>query len=184
VSTRAPARAAPTAAGTTRRLRALAARSWTPQAIEQAAGIPARDVQRLLSGYRQVPPDLAAAVAGAYDRLWDRRPPQAGSAGREDAAAMAAGARRSGWAPPMAWDDDQIDLPDGQPARGWKPGAGSKRKAADLAEDATWVRQQGGYRHATEAEVAMRLGVTKAQLEKALSRARGYAGREAEAEAG
>ena len=72
----------------------------------------------------------------------------------------------------MAWDEEALDDPAGLPADGWKPFAGHLRKSADLAEDAQFVREHGGYRLASNTEVAMRLGVTKPQLEKALSRTR------------
>ncbi len=51
----------------------------------------------------------------------------------------------------------------------------------DIAEDARWVREHGGYRLATLAEVAVRLGVSRAALDKALERAArgGLEGREA-----
>ena len=71
----------------------------------------------------------------------------------------------------MAYDDDTIDLPDGDPGQGWKRTSRTTTRAVDLAEDARWLRQHGGYPHATSAELAMRLGVTKAALEKALARA-------------
>ena len=64
---------------------------------------------------------------------------------------------------------------DGRPADGWKRGKGTARRAADLVEDAEFVRETGGYRHAPVGEVAMRLGVTRTALEKALERTRGRA---------
>ena len=71
----------------------------------------------------------------------------------------------------MAYDDDTIDHPDGDPAPGWKRTNRTTIPAADLAEDAAWVSEHGGYRYATPAEIAVRLGVTKAALDKALQRA-------------
>jgi hypothetical protein len=144
----------PSAVGTRRRLRALAARSWSPQAIEKETGIPAQLIRRDLDGYDDLAPNLAGAVAAAYDRLWDRVPPTATRADREAAAAIADRAARSGWAPPLAWDDDQIDLPGARPEQGWRPRRRSSRRAAGLVEDAEFVREHGGYRDASTAQVS------------------------------
>jgi hypothetical protein len=101
--------------------------------------------------------------------VWE--PALATTAERAEAEAYREHAQRCGWPPPMAYDDDTIDLPDGDPAPGRKRTGRTTIPAADLAEDARWLRQDGGYRHATPAELAMRLGVTKSALDKALARA-------------
>jgi hypothetical protein len=182
-------RTGPSFAGTRRRLRALAARSWSPQAMERATGIPELVLRRGLDGY-EITPELAQAVASAYDRLWDREPPITSRDEREAARESRSCAVARGWAPPMAWDDDQIDLPDGRPAKGWKPHR-TTRRAVDLVEDAEFVRQHDGYRDASIPQVAIRLGVPRNRLEQAYSRARRHAARraangeaEVEAEAG
>jgi hypothetical protein len=173
-----PGTSRPSAVGTQRRLRALAARSWSPRAIEQETGIPAWLVKRELDGYDDLVPNLADAVAAAYDRLWDRDPPAITRADREAGAAVAARAAARGWAPPMAWDDDQIDLPDGRPGQGWRPFRDTYR-SADLVEDAEFVREHGGYQDATTTEVAVRLGVRRDRLDQAYHRVRRYAARAA-----
>ena len=81
-------------------------------------------------------------------------------------------AQRHGWAPPLAWDDDEIDLDDARPADGWQRAGRHTTRAAELVEDAEFVREVGGYRLAGNGAVAMRLGVPRARLEKALERAR------------
>ncbi|MGH3277232.1 MAG: hypothetical protein ACRDNZ_23245 [Streptosporangiaceae bacterium] len=132
---------------------------------------------------------LARTAAAAYELLWDRDPPTGTTAEREAAEMTRARAVSRGWAPPLAWDDDQIDLDDGQPAQKWKPGKRTTRRAIELAEDAEFVRQQGGYRDASIGQIAMRLGVSRDCLEQAHARAHRYAARtadqnpEAEAEA-
>lgn len=174
--------------GTQRRLRALMARSWSPEALERAAGIPAPVLREAVERRDSITACLAVAVAGVYDRLWDRNPPGTTVQDRQAGEAARAQAEARGWAPPMAWDDDQIDLPDGKPARGWKPGSRSTWRAADLVNDAEFIRENGGYRDASMAQVAARLGVNRNQLVRAYSRARVYAARgshaEPEAEAG
>jgi len=182
----------PSAVGTRRRLRALAARSWSPRALEKETGIPARVIRRALDGYDDLAPNLSAVVEAAYDRLWHLRPPAETAADQRDAEATAAHAARKGWAPPLAWDDDLIDLPDARPAVGWRRRPSSQRRAVDLVEDVEFLRTRGGYRDAGMDLIAMRLGITRNRIDKAYERARSYAardaarraGREAEPEAG
>ena len=69
------------------------------------------------------------------------------------------------------------DRPRRQPARKWKPGKRTTRRAIDLVEDAEFVRQHGGYGGASIGQIAMRLGVSRDCLEQAHARARRYAAR-------
>ena len=174
----------PSAIGARRRLRALAARSWSPQAIERATGLPALVTEAVIGpsrrGVSRVNPALAHTVAAVYDQLWDLDPPIETAAEREAAEMTRARAVSRGWAPPLAWDDDQIDLDDGQPAQKWKPPKRTTRRAIDLVEDAEFVRQHDGYGDASIGLIAMRLGVSPACLEQAHVRARRYATRTAD----
>lgn len=174
-----PMKPEPSPAGTRRRLQALAARSWSPRAIEKETGIAAQLIRRELDGYDELAPEMAEDVAAAYDRLWDQRPPDATAADRRAAAETAALAARSSWAPPMAWDDDRIDLPGARPEPGWRPGPRVRRRAVDIAEDAEFLRKYAGLRDATKREVATRLGIERDNLEQATIRARRYAARRA-----
>ena len=161
----------PSPAGTQRRLRALMCRGWSPEAIERATGIPATQTARALTDRRGIGTEAAANVASAYDQLWDRPPPQA-----TDTRTAASPRRR----PPRHG-----------PATGHRPWRGTtrtstatmprQRPVGDAAaarrsapprspRDAAYVREHGGYRHATNKQVAMRLGVSPARLEKAISR--------------
>lgn len=167
----------PTGWGTQRRLMALASRGWSADAIQAATGIPAADLAAAIRDRRETWPSLNRRVAVAYDQLWNRQPRRASPRDRAQADAALAQARRRGWAPPMAWDDDVIDRPDGQPSAGWKPSTRTSHRTADLIEDEAFVREHGGYRQATRGQVAERLGVTLAVLAKAHGRA---ADREAE----
>jgi hypothetical protein len=142
-------------------------------------GVPARLIRRELDGYDELAPESADDVAAAYDRLWDRPPPGATAAQRRAAAKTAARAARSGWAPPIAWDDDRIDLPGAGPEPGWRPGRTDRRRAVDITEDAAFVREHDGLRDASARQVAMRLGIEQSRLEQATSRARRYAARRA-----
>jgi hypothetical protein len=172
--------AGPTTLGVRRRLRALTARSWSPQALAGQTGIPAPLINSLLAGIRH---DLSSrqrlAVANAYDKIWDREPP-AGTRDQSDACELARSRAASrGWAPPQAWDDAQIDQPDGRPSPHWKPTRRTTRRAVDIVEDAQFVRDHGGYHDANITEIAMRLGVSRDQLDQAYCRARRYADRSA-----
>jgi hypothetical protein len=146
-------------------------RGWSPEAIERATGVPALESARALEDRRKISTEAAAWVAAAYDRLWDRPPPQATERNRELAETAAARARSGHWAPPLAWDDEDLDLDDAAPATGWRRSRSTQVRSAALAEDAAYVREHGGYRHATNKQVAMRIGVSPARLEKAISRA-------------
>jgi hypothetical protein len=171
---------APSGWGTQRRLRALMNRAWAPEIIERVTGIPQAQIITALARRTAITPDLAQRVAAAYDQLWDRPPPR--TTPRDVAFAHSAQelARQGGWPPPMAYDDDLIDLPEGGPEPGWQPTGRTTRKAADLAEDIAWIREHGGYRRAPAALLAMRLGVSRTALEQAQCRTN-RAAREAEA---
>ncbi len=107
-------------------------------------------------------------MARIYDQLWDAEPPRRTVAERTAADRQRELAGRYGWPPPMAYDDDTIDQPDGDPPPGWKRVSRTTLRSVDLAEDARWVREHGGYRQAAATELAVRLGVSRGALAKAL----------------
>jgi hypothetical protein len=170
--------AGPTPLGVRRRLQALTARSWSPQAIADQTGIPAPIIISLLSGIgRDLSPGQRLAIANAYDKIWDRDPPARTRDQREACEMARSRAASRGWAPPQAWDDTQIDHPDGRPSPDWKPRKRTNRRSVDIVEDAQFVRDHGGYRHADSTQIAMRLGGSRDQLDQAYTRARRYAAR-------
>lgn len=175
--------AGPTALGVRRRLQALTARSWSPQAIADETGIPAPLISSLLGGTpRNLSPHQRLAIANAYDKTWDRDPPTGTPDQREACELARSRAASRGWAPPQAWDDAKIDQPDGRPSPDWKPRKRTTRRAVDIVEDAQFVRDHGGYRDADITQIATRLGVSRNQLDQAYCRARRYAGRSATAD--
>lgn len=103
--------------GTIRRLRALAAVGWGWTAIAGKTGIYPEHLWRLS---KDVPPKVHRSTAGKitalYDEVWGLEPPRETSAQRHNATYARNIARKRGWAPPMAWDDDGIDDPDAQPS--------------------------------------------------------------------
>jgi hypothetical protein len=136
--------AGPTPLGARRRLRALTARSWSPQAIAVETGIPASLISSLLGGIRHdLSPDQHLAIANAYDKIWDRDPPASTREQHEACELARSHAAGRGWAPPQAWDDAQIDQPDGRPSPDWKPRKRTTRRAVDIVEDAQFVRDHG-----------------------------------------
>jgi hypothetical protein len=174
----------PSPCGTQRRLQALMARGWSVPAVASATGMRPLQLARALEHSACITPTLAVEVSEAYDNLWDQSPPLASAADRSLATASAHHAGQSGWAPPLAWDDDEIDRPDGRPAEGSQPSARRTRRSAELAEDAEFVRSAGGYRAASMRAIAARLGVPQARLEKAVSRQRAAEDRDQQLELG
>jgi hypothetical protein len=138
------ASAGPTPLGVRRRLRALSARSWPPQAIADETGIPAPIISSILGGAPgNLSPQQGLAIANAYDKIWDRDPPARTHDEREASELARSHAASRGWAPPQAWDDAQIDQPDGRPSPDWKPRKRATRRAVDIVEDAQFVRDHG-----------------------------------------
>jgi hypothetical protein len=106
------------ATGTHRRLQALVAIGWSQAKLATRLGMgPANFAAMMRRG--QVTAGTARAAAAVYDELWNQWPPQTSQ--REKIAARARNhARARSWAVPLAWDEDQIDRPDGTPAVGWR----------------------------------------------------------------
>ena len=159
--------AAVPAAGTARRLQALAHNAWSAGALAQRLAIPEHTIRRVQDGRAaRVPQALADAVSTVYDQLWDKHGPSARSA---------RAARCNGWVPPLAWDDDNddghgIDDPRSEPAD-WKPRR--RLTAAQRGEEIAALMATG----CTPVEAAWRLGITRDALTQRLARARAQAGR-------
>jgi hypothetical protein len=129
------------AAGSVRRLRALAFNGFSSPDLANRLRVPVRVVRRLQTGRPcQMPAALAVAIAELYDRLWDQE-------GCSLRAAQAA--RRRNWCPALGWDEDQpgdegycghgIDDPDSTPAPCWqrhpqRTGLTLDEQAAELAD--------------------------------------------------
>lgn len=103
------------ATGTRRRLQALVARGFPQSRLSSEMGLTGDNLTIVLNGHQQqVFARTARAVTALYARLWDADPAEHGATpgGMAHAAARA---RRLGWAPPAAWDDDRIDDPAAYP---------------------------------------------------------------------
>jgi len=95
------------AIGTARRVRALQALGWSIAHIAEAAERSAAGLEWAVAHPDGVLPTSAhRAIRDVYDQLSMRLGPSHRTA---------AYAKRAGWAPPLAWDDDEIDDPSAEP---------------------------------------------------------------------
>ena len=161
-----PTTAAVPATGTGRRLQALAFMGHSVPALAGRLGVPERSVRRLQAGKAAlVPLPLARAVSALYNALWD--------VGGQSAASVRM-ARRQGWCPPLAWDDNPsdphwIDDPAAAPAD-WRPRC--HLTAAQRGEEIAALMALG----CTPVEAAWRLGITRDALDQRRRRARAQEG--------
>jgi hypothetical protein len=88
--------------GTRRRVEALAWLGWPRAEIARRAGIREATLQTVLVNGRRPSSTLARRVADVYEQLAMTPGPST---------AVAAHARRAGYLPPLAWDEDTIDDP-------------------------------------------------------------------------
>jgi hypothetical protein len=102
--------------GARRRITALAWLGWSPAALASVTDLPERV-------FRATPYEIERycdqndlnRIGTAYDLLWDTAPPMLSPEQRAAAEATAQHAHKVGWAPPLAYDDDEIDKPGGGP---------------------------------------------------------------------
>src|ERR1019366_574806 len=154
------------AAGTRHRVQALVAGGWSQaQLAGQLMTSPGQF--GVLLREERVTAGKAAAVRERYERLWSQPPPDDDHRTRIAASRARNHAAVRGWAPPMAWDDEELDKADGPPAEGWRRRTSTRRPSAELAEDAAELFRQDY----TPEQAADRLGVTKRALHRALGRA-------------
>ena len=106
--------------GTRRRLQALARCGWPMSRLSARLDGPGRQLDTILRRDARVRAATARAVRVLYDDLWDQAPPEETREDRAAAAYARNRARKQGWVPPLAWDDDEIDDPAAVPARGWR----------------------------------------------------------------
>lgn len=98
--------------GSTRRIQALVAIGWSQSKLAHRLGINRANFTPLAQGRRRTTVATARAVAALYDEL-SMTPPEAITYRDRVSVTRARNyAAAAGWAPPLAWDDDQIDNPD------------------------------------------------------------------------
>lgn len=96
--------------GTRRRLRALVALGYTNKQLAAAIGAADQQIHGLLYQNNFVTAATARKVRQLFEELGMTSAPPTVAARR-----AIARAKRLGWAPPMAWDEGEIDNPDAQP---------------------------------------------------------------------
>jgi transcriptional regulator with XRE-family HTH domain len=101
------------ASGSHRRLQALVYLGWSMSKIADRLGMTVQNFSTLMRNER-VTAEKARKIRALYDGMWDEAPPEATH--HEKAAATLARryARVRDWLPPMAWDEDLIDLPEAE----------------------------------------------------------------------
>ncbi|MEU0236825.1 hypothetical protein ABZ234_03975 [Nocardiopsis sp. NPDC006198] len=93
------------ASGTRRRCQALAVLGWSIVWQARQIGMVPGDLHGAVRGDSGVAARTAAKIQRLYDQYWNRTPPASVSSTLARRAA-----EQRGWLPPLAWDDDLIDL--------------------------------------------------------------------------
>lgn len=92
--------------GTARRLQALQYNGWSQGQLANRLRLQVAHVWKLSHQKTGATIRIAKRVETLYDQLWDKHPTPGMSA-----TIARNTARRHGWLPPLAWDEDQIDNP-------------------------------------------------------------------------
>ncbi|GAB3884470.1 hypothetical protein [Terrabacter terrigena] len=167
--------------GTMRRLQALYALGWTCPEIGERLGVSDSRVGHIMTGlYKRVTPETAARVRAVYDELSMTVPVDKPMVRRGDCPIHERGrndARRRGYAPPLAWDEETIDDPSARPAhllrraapRGFDEAAVRRRIDGDQAvqlsdADRREVVRRLHTRGLSDGEIEQQTGVSKRQV--------------------
>lgn len=94
-----------------RRIEALATLGWSRSVLSQRLGWTPDRLGKLFRDGPGISPANHARIAALFDELWDREPPMRTWQQRSSAVRTRNLAARSGWLPPLALDDDAIDVP-------------------------------------------------------------------------
>ena len=147
------------ATGSRRRLQALAVNGWTSYYLGERLGHahPAT-VQDIAKGKTlTIRLRTKDAIKDLYDELWDQPGPNVRAATI---------AKKKGWLPALAWDDDLIDRPEHEPDDVRRP---VRTTWSGLTlEDIEDARQQG---YVSAEQIGWRLGVSRDTVQQILSRA-------------
>lgn len=146
------------ATGSARRIRALMAVGWPPMHLAARIGVHPRYVSEIHRS-KQVFATTAHAVAITYNQLWDKNPQHYGVS-QQAANRFRNYARANGWAPPAAWDDDQLDDPAGAPDVGDDGGVNRDELAAYRRKEIAHLASYGIPEH----EIAARLDMSAAYV--------------------
>lgn len=140
----APADGLMPAIGTKRRLQALVANGWPQTWLATRIGWTSANFNQLVKDDR---PNVNArthhAVTTLYNELWNQQPPTDTTDQQRRVTIARTTARKHGYVPPLAWDDDTIDNPDATPAGIYKPVSTRVMSTDDLADDVTVMLDRG-----------------------------------------
>lgn len=142
--------------GTRRRLQALVCLGWSQSRLAVELGYSQRNFNHLVQGKRGVTVRNAIATRNLYDRLWNVAPV---AVRRGELAGINRSKRyaaQHGWAPPLAWDDDQIDDPKARPHASSRVPITNRLDADAMADNVRFLLQQDPW--ATSKQIAHRLG--------------------------
>jgi len=116
------------ATGTRRRVQALIALGWPVQTIQKMAGLGDHALFIITGGQAQCFTTTRDTIRDLYDKLWNTPPPPSPAAVKAKKRA-----EQRGYAPPLAWDDDNIDDPNATPNTGDAQRDAESREAERLA---------------------------------------------------
>lgn len=105
------------ATGSHRRLQALVAVGWSQRRLAERLGISPANFGTMMRRPR-VLASKARSIRDLYEELWDTVPECQSTQERLAVVRARAFAVARGWAPPMAWNEEDIDNPDAAPATG------------------------------------------------------------------
>ena len=146
------------ATGTRRRLQALAVNGWSSYYLAERLGHAHPDTVQEIRKGRTLTIRLRTkdAIGVLYEELWDKPGPNLRAANL---------AKKKGWLPALAWDDDLIDRPEHEPADVRRP---VRTTWSGLTlEDIEDARRQG---YVSAEQIGWRLGVTRNAVQRILSR--------------
>ncbi|MCV2395949.1 hypothetical protein OEB99_16660 [Actinotalea sp. M2MS4P-6] len=108
--------------GTARRVQALVALGWSVQQLAERAGVNRQAIDSALAG-TPVLARNARGIRDLYDTLGNSRPNPTTMPAKIAVSRALNRARTEQWAPPAAWDDEQLDDPNTPPPAGYgRPG--------------------------------------------------------------
>lgn len=148
------------AVGFKRRVRALMALGWTHRQIATELGIATGNLSNRMTYAKAVHRGTHDRMCAVYDRLSMTLPPDEMVNRRTRTIA-----RRNGWLPPLAFDDERIDDAAYRPSRS---ATAPPRTRRNLLAEVAHLRSLGVSDHAA----AQQLGVTVEAIERAEMRAR------------
>lgn len=161
--------------GAARRLQALTCLGWSINRLADEGGLDRQPLDAALAG-KPIFARTARAVAALYEQLWDQPAPTGDHRERISASRARRRAEASGWAPPLAWDDETIDDPDATPYAGDTDHDQPDELAVDAVLEGVRLHLAGATLHAAvhalaEAGhgprvIAERLGIQERQVQR------------------